>query len=142
MLALEDLIARLEREAGTPRTPRDSAGVPTKPAQTLAGTPRTPGTPKNDKAERVSAAVALQAPPGSTVARIVAAGGTSRLGARPGGGLYRQAVLPDDAPAELLSDLDREGWHVWRIIEAARRAEPRPDEDAGEWRGEHEEGEP
>ena len=140
MLALEDLIARLEREAGTPGTPRESAGVPTKPAQTLAGTPGTPGTLKNDDAERVSAAVALHAPPpGSLPARIIEAGGTSRIGGpRPGGGLYKTAVMPGDAPAELVAELTADNWHVLRIIEAAKRAEPRPDLDPAEWQGEYE----
>lgn len=133
MLALEDLIARLEREVGTPGTPCATAGVPEKPAQTLDGTPRTPGTPKNDKAERVSAAIALHAPlPGSPVARITAAGGVSRIG----GSLSREAELPADAPLELVTDLEREGWHVRRILAAAERARPRPDLDPAEWRGE------
>lgn len=150
MLALEDLIARLERgELVTPVTPRESADVTEKPAPLLAVTPVTPVTPENDNAEVILAAVALQAPPrrgpnppapGGLVARIIEAGGVSRIGGfRPDRGLYRTAELPEDAPAELVAELKRERWHVARIIKAARRAVPRPDEDTGEWRGEAEE---
>ena len=60
-MGLETLIAR--RKARTPGTPCATAGVPEKPAQTLAGTPRTLGTPENDKAELISVAVAELARP-------------------------------------------------------------------------------
>lgn len=138
MLALEDLIARLEREAGTSGTSPGTPDVPEKAARTLARTPRTSGTSENDKAERVSAAIALHAPPPSSpVARIAAAGGTSRIGgAYRGAPLSREAELPADAPAELAADLEREGWHVRRIMAAAERAAPRPDLDPAEWQGE------
>lgn len=70
---------------------------------------------------------------GSLVARIVAAGGTSRIGGpRPGGGLYRTAEFPRDCPAELAAKLEREGWHVVRV--AGDEAD-----DPAEWAGEFEE---
>lgn len=140
MLALEDLIARLEREARTSGTASESADVPEKPAQTLTGTSGTSRTSKNDKAKRFLAAVALHTPaPGSPVARITAAGGVSRIGGSyRGSGPWLEAELPADAPAELLADLERQGWHVRRIIKAAMRAEPRPDEGELEWMGEAE----
>lgn len=78
----------------------------------------------------------------STVARITEAGGTSRLGGyRPDRTLYREAELPADAPPELVTELEREGWHVARILAGAERATPRPDLDPAEWQGEHEEDE-
>ena len=78
-------------------------------------------------------------PEGSTVARIIEAGGVSRIGGpAPGGGLYRTAELPEDAPAELVAELERERWHIARTLKAARRATPRPDADPAEWIGEYE----
>ena len=91
--------------------------------------------------------------PGSTVARIIEAGGTSWIGGD-GKRLHREAVLPAEAAltnapycgaalpagavAELIAELEDDGWHVLRTIEAAERATPRPDLDPAEWQGEYE----
>lgn len=48
-MGLDDLLAKLERAAGTAGTAGVPAGVPANPLQTLAGTAGTAGTAENDK---------------------------------------------------------------------------------------------
>ena len=90
-------------------------------------------------------------PAGSAVARIIEAGGTSRIGGD-GKRLHREAILPAEAAltnapyrgaalpagavAELIAELEADGWHVLRTLETAQRAVPRPDLDPAEWCGE------
>jgi hypothetical protein len=126
-MGLEALIER--RKAGTPGTPRATAGVPEKPAQTLAGTPRTLGTPENDEAERVPAPdlgdwrgeveqePAPRAEPdwwrpkplpeGSLVARLVASGATVRTY-----GAAASIEAPAGMPAKLVAEVERRGWRI------------------------------
>ncbi len=50
------------------------------------------------------------------VARIVEAGDTRRIGGfRPDRSLYLTAELPEDAPPDLVAELEREGWHIVRV---------------------------
>jgi hypothetical protein len=151
MLALEDLIARLEREAGTPGTPTEPAGVPAKPAQTVGGTPGTPGTPKNDNAERASAPDPGEwrgevehepepkpgkpdwwhpkpLPAGSLVARLCAAGATVRSYSTGQGGIA-SIEAPAGIPAELVREVEARGW---RIIPGGR---PNRDAEHDSWLG-------
>ena len=133
MLALEDLIARLEREAGTSGTSPGTPDVPTKPAQTLARTPGTSGTSDNDKAERVSAPDPgdwrceveqvpasrgepdwwrpKPLPAGSLVARLCAAGATVRTWSNGQGG-QASIEAPAGIPAELVAEVERRGWRI------------------------------
>lgn len=50
-MALDDLLATLERQAGTSGTSGAPADVPAKPAPALSGTSRTSGTSENRKGE-------------------------------------------------------------------------------------------
>ncbi len=141
-MALEELIARLERECGTSRNVIGTPDVPANPLETLGGTAGTSGTSRKAMAEsrfgfvehREVATRARQRPPtGSLVARILAAGGVSRIGGhRPGGGLYRTAELPGGAPADLVAELRADGWHV---IECERAALERLIDSRGGWNG-------
>ena len=47
IMGLDDLLAKLQREAGTPGTPEHTGGVPAKPLPLLGCTLGTPGTPQN-----------------------------------------------------------------------------------------------
>ena len=57
-------------------------------------------------------AVGLSPAEGSLPARVVAAGGTSRIGGARAGALRCWAVLPRTVPLKLLTDLSAAGWHV------------------------------
>jgi hypothetical protein len=59
-----------------------------------------------------SSAVGLSPAEGSLPARVVAAGGTSRIGGARAGAVRCWAVLPRTVPPELLTDLAAAGWHV------------------------------
>ena len=49
---------------------------------------------------------------GSLPARVIAAGGTSRIGGARAGAVTCWAELPRAAPAELIADLSAAGWHI------------------------------
>lgn len=57
-------------------------------------------------------AVDLSPAEGSLPARVVAAGGTSRVGGARAGAVRCWAELPRAAPPELLADLSAADWHV------------------------------
>ena len=57
-------------------------------------------------------AVNLSPAEGSLPARVIAAGGISRIGGARAGAVTRWAELPRAAPPELIADLSAAGWHV------------------------------
>jgi hypothetical protein len=61
-MGLDDLLARLERAAGTPGTADVPADVPANPLQTLAGTAGTAGTAEKDKGQGVAVEPARRPP--------------------------------------------------------------------------------
>ena len=75
---------------------------------------------RSSKRELLEALAPLPAPPaadllpadGSLPARVIAAGGISRIGGARAGAVTCWAELPRAAPPELIADLSAVGWHL------------------------------
>jgi hypothetical protein len=78
-MGIDDLLAKMQREAGTPGTPERVGGVPAKALLLLGCTLGTPGTPQNSNAgEKVKAGHSRQAETWEGLTRPYLSGVTAR----------------------------------------------------------------
>ncbi len=81
IMGLDELLAKLQREAGTPGTPEHTGGVPVKALPLLGCTLGTPGTPQNNNAgEKAEPGYSRQAETGKSLTRPYLAGGSGVSG--------------------------------------------------------------
>ncbi|MEF8712872.1 MAG: hypothetical protein V5B39_04740 [Accumulibacter sp.] len=77
IMGLDELLAKLQREAGTPGTPEYTGGVPVKALPLLGCTLGTPGTPQNNNdGEKAEPGHSRQAETGKSLTRPYLAGGS------------------------------------------------------------------
>ncbi|MEF8704023.1 MAG: hypothetical protein V5B32_12405 [Candidatus Accumulibacter sp. UW26] len=124
-MGLDDLLAKLKREADTPDTPEHPGGVSVKPLPLLGCTPDTPDTPQNSNAEeKAEPGHSRRAETGKSLTRPYLAGGSgvsrvqSSIGAActdtPGGnhgvsGVAARGELPTLAAESIARDPGRAG---------------------------------